>query len=963
MIILDRMKKVISLIFSGMLIAQIPQAQPAAPSEIQILGKPRIRHYDRGDFHGDTQFWTACEDSLGVLYFGNNDGTLIFDGTRWQNITFPNNSSARSLHFAQNGTVYMGGFGQFGAVSKDAFGNYQFESLLDLLRQEDQNIENVWDICEYQGTVIFRTYNKLLALKNNQIRVIPTEYAYYSNVVNGQLLIADADGLKVLELSSINFSTLVTQEELDGSEISSILPGRNDHEMLITTKKGTLFSFSGHKLTRMFSLVGGQSKYQLITGIKSKNEIYYFGTLNDQIISLDKNLNLLESGKDYWALQDNTVLKLFETRKGNVWALLNNGLDLLNTSSASTILFEEASVFDVEINRNTLYMATNQGVFKSTVSENRKPLNMTHLLEGQAWSLQSFEGKVLCGHDRGLFEISETGITRIGNITGVWKIIKIAQQQNKYLVCTYDGLILMEYSDSEGFVLNQKIAGFNESGRDILQAEGEGVFWVCHGYKGIYRLKLDKSFTRVLALEHFREKGLPSPFNINVFKWQGKTVFTTNHGIFQFNESEDLFEPFTPLNQAFGQEKNVRKIIEAGNKTWFVLDDMLGYFEGDGSGGLQLDPFLELKGSFNRGLECIYPMHQSVLIGTTEGLFAYDLNALKQTENQTVLTKVTFRVGAEIKEATLNAAEPISLPNNVSDITFEYAVPGMSDPETVQFRYRLSQAWSAWDAQPVKQYEQLNPGKYTFEVGSRSLLGETGTIAKYAFRIMPVWYKTNWAYLAYACMGGLVLLSLRKLVKAKISREKTLTQQEEQEKRNLLELELERIKLASEKEKIELEKQMLEQDVVDKSKELTNYTMLLAKKRELITNIKEALKDLKESARTEANRMSIREIVRSINMHLNDEEYLKVFETNFERVHKDFFDELKANFPDLSPKELRLCALVRMNLTNKDIAPILNISIRGVETARYRLRKRLSIDHDENMASFLDKLADANQEG
>jgi AraC family chitin signaling transcriptional activator len=101
-------------------------------------------------------------------------------------------------------------------------------------------------------------------------------------------------------------------------------------------------------------------------------------------------------------------------------------------------------------------------------------------------------------------------------------------------------------------------------------------------------------------------------------------------------------------------------------------------------------------------------------------------------------------------------------------------------------------------------------------------------------------------------------------------------------------------------------------------------------------------------------------LIKRINTNLQDEEHIKVFEANFERVHYEFFNELKAYFPDLTQKELRLCAFVRMNLTNKEIASILNISVRGVETARYRLRKRLSLNHEEDMAEFLEKLYSSN---
>ena len=133
--------------------------------------------------------------------------------------------------------------------------------------------------------------------------------------------------------------------------------------------------------------------------------------------------------------------------------------------------------------------------------------------------------------------------------------------------------------------------------------------------------------------------------------------------------------------------------------------------------------------------------------------------------------------------------------------------------------------------------------------------------------------------------------------------------------------------------------------------------MLLVRKRELLTDLREDLKDLKDVAKNEKSRNMLRNLVRKIGIHLNDEEHIHVFEANFERVHHEFFQELKTHFPDLTSKELRLCALVKMNLSNKEIAPILNISLRGVETARYRLRKRLDLEHEENMVEFLEKLA------
>ena len=254
----------------------------------------------------------------------------------------------------------------------------------------------------------------------------------------------------------------------------------------------------------------------------------------------------------------------------------------------------------------------------------------------------------------------------------------------------------------------------------------------------------------------------------------------------------------------------------------------------------------------------------------------------------------------------------------------------------------------------------LRPGKYVFRVRARSLLGENATETKYYLEILPVWYQTAWAYILYLILSGLSIFLLVVWVRRKITREREKTRDEEREKRKVLELELDRFKLEQEKEEIKKDKDLLEEDVIHKSKELANYTMLLVKKRELLADIQDELKEIKEAVRNDSSRQKLRELLKKINFNLADEEHLQVFESNFERVHHEFFTELKTNFPDLSQKELRLCAFVRMNLTNKEIASILNISVRGVETARYRLRKRLSLDHEEDMAGFLDKLSSSS---
>lgn len=933
--------------------------------ETEIKGTPRIIHYSRKDFNGDTQVWSMCQDQDGILYFGNNDGVLIFDGARWQKITLPNSSSVRSLLCTQTGKIYAGGFNEFGIIERDTYGKYSFKSLTDHLRQEERNLENIWAIHEVQDHVVFRSFSRLVALSANKVFTIPSSNFYYSTVTGNRLLLADPEGLKSLNLKSLQFEKLLRSDQLHGEIISAVVPGFSENQILIFTKAGLSYTFDLQ--TRQFSFfrdyLSQTPNNQILSVIKSKGGNLYLGTLSSQIMVLDQTGAPVQTEPHFMELQDNTVLNLYESAEGNIWALLNNGIDCINISSPVSILFENASVFDAMILGGKIYAATNQGVFVSERIVNNPYFATLHFtkmsgLEGQTWSLLQVEGKVLCSHDRGLFLLTAQGITPLFSEEGVWKVLPIRDQPDLYFVCTYAGIYMMHYTAGR-FTVEKQIDGFHESSRDIIQGDEPGVFWICHGYKGIFKIRLDETFQRVVGLEHFRESGLPSPFSINVFRWKDQLVFTTNKGIYQYNDPQNEFVQNKTLNQIFGTEKNIRKLLPYPGKTWFIEDDEVGYVE-DGSTQLMKGLFLELKGTFNRGMECILPINDTnVLIGTTTGLYAYDLSyPAFSSHHPTLISEVSYKNASERQSLPLD--HPAQLPSEASDITFEFSSPRLKDQKQVQYSYLLSgmdKQWSEWTTEPYKTYTRLFPGYYEFKVKARSVMGELSSETKYSFSVLPMWYLTKWAFAGYLVLVAALIAAGRKILKTRITEEKAKTRVEEQKKQAVLHLELQHMRLEHEKNRIEEDKKILEEDVIFKSKELANYTMLLVRKRELLTELRDDLKGLKEFARNEKSRNMLRNLIRKIGLHLSNEEHIHVFEANFERVHSDFFQELRTHFPDLTSKELRLCALVKMNLSNKEIAPILNISLRGVETARYRLRKRLSLEHDENMVEFLEKLS------
>jgi DNA-binding CsgD family transcriptional regulator len=154
--------------------------------------------------------------------------------------------------------------------------------------------------------------------------------------------------------------------------------------------------------------------------------------------------------------------------------------------------------------------------------------------------------------------------------------------------------------------------------------------------------------------------------------------------------------------------------------------------------------------------------------------------------------------------------------------------------------------------------------------------------------------------------------------------------------------------LENEQQLMKIKNEQLEQDFESKNRELAASTMNLIKKNELLSMIKE---DLKKSG--EGNDRSIKSVITTINKNINEDDTWNMFKEAFNNADKDFLKKVKATHASLTPNDLRLCAYLRLNLSSKEIAPLLNISIRSVEIKRYRLRKKMDLPHELGLVEYI----------
>lgn len=926
---------------------------------------PKITHYSRDNFQADAQFWTMTRDEENILYFGNNDGVVVFDGERWQKVVLPNNSSVRSLAYSSQGKVYAGGFNEIGLIERDSVGHYYYKSLLKDLQLENENLENLWQVHEFKDYIIYRSFKELIAISGNIATHIPSNNVFvFSEVIGNRYYVQDSDtGILEFDPTTMQLDLIYEAEDYLHNSMVGFLPAKNG-ELLLVSKEGNIFRGdpSTKELKLWRTVFENNINDQVISAIQHEND-YLLGTLGSRILLLRENGEIIRESPAFENVHNSSILNLYKSGK-NVWALLNNGLDFIEFDSPVSLLFEDASIYDILIDNKLIYLATNKGVFYSLFrgeqSQNELKFEKVPNLEGQAWAVQKAGESVIISHDKGLFALKDNLPHKIGDIDGFWKILAVENEPNTFLASNYNGLFLLK-REKQQWIL-KKINGFNESSRDILQADEKNTYWVCHGYKGVYKLKINPDYTRVYAMDHYTDQnGLHSAFNVNVTKWNNDIIFTTNTGIYEFNNSNNQFEPYHQLNQILDTTINTRKIIQDENTAWVVQDDQVGYFNiKDHDAQLNKNLFLNLKGSLNRGMESILPLKEgNVLIGATTGLYLYNTgkDSLKKPIS-TKINRISFTKGEIEEQISLSGKKEITLPNTTEILRFEFAAPGMSPSSPVQYQYILEgidQKWSTWENQAYKEYTHLRPGNYIFKVRSRDLTGNSGNESRFSFSVPQVWYQTTGAILSYIILFLTIAALLTYTIKRKIEKEREKVRLTALKSKKLLELEIEQLKLKQDKESIRRDKLLLEEDNIKKSKELANYTMMLVKKKEIFSETYTHLKDFKNTLNTQPARKKLQDIIFKLHQHRIGEDFMDIFDVNFEKIHKNFFRKLKEINPELTKRELRLCAFVKMNLSNKEIAPLLNISVRGVETARYRVRKKLDVQ-ENNFFTFLDSL-------
>ncbi len=931
--------------------------------QVKSIGIPEIRNYKRTDYKGGTQNWNIDQDSNNNLYFANNDGMFMFDGTVWSKYVLPNKSVVRSLKTHSSGKIFVGGYNEFGYFKPDSNGKLVYFSLSRFLKEKNNStIDIVWKIHHLKNEIVFQSFNAAYIYKNNRIQILkaPTRFQF-SFLVKNTLYFQDINK-GILKYRDGNLIAIPNSTQLNNTEVWGMFP--IDNKIIITTLDKGLFIYQNNKITpwetdaNLFI-----KKNSGLGGASMKNNHIVLNSVVDGVIVCDRNGKIIQHINRKKGLQNNTSLTSFIDKNDNLWLGLDNGISFINENSPFTFFgssYNLSTVYATIVHKGILYVATNQGVFYHRWSNpfKEEDFQLISGTEGQAWNLQLINGTLLCAHNRGAFILSGNTIVKTLDNTGYWSFKSVPGKPDKIIASNYNGFSLLEFTNGN-WVFKNQIKGFSKSVGEFEVSNTSA--WVKKD-DVLYQLKFDINYSRFLSvIKHKKlseiDKGITS-----VQRIKNAIVFQHNNRFYTYSEKKNTFEPNAFLTKIFQKIPKTNTIIEdkAGN-IWYVIKETLGVLKKNNNGTYTntSNPFLNFTQYLVYNNLSINTLDShNIFIGLTDGLVHYDSDQLNNINSKPKVFIQNFTT----QEATIYNSSKISLDNKITIpyesnfVKFRFSSPTFENVENIKYSYKLNgfdEEWSNWSSATIKEYTNLREGKYTMNVKVKNSFGIISDTASIPFTISPPWYRHFIAYLFYLILIGATIRVTRDRIKIKIRRNKYYETIEQ--RRLYLEKEArirqEQFNLEKEIEKLKNDK--LQLNLLAKDKELVTNSLQVVKKNKILNGIMQRLKDIDTSAFDETNKFQFEKLRKSILKEVNSDKSWKDLEKHIKNVHFDFLKRLKEKHPTISPRELDLSTYLLMNMSTKEISEIMNISGGGVELARYRLRKKLDLEKKESLTGYL----------
>lgn len=903
---------------------------------------PPVVNFEPSVYAGGNQNWMIDESSNNVIYFANNKGLLEFNGAQWRLFPTPNGSIMRSVKVI-NDRIYTGCYMDFGYWEKTTNGSLSFKSIIDLSDIQLEEDEQFWNIMYSDQYVLFQSLSSIYTynIATGSVEKIISHFRinksfqtkgdfYYQVLGEGLFQIRKRDAVLISDNNVFKEQGVVTVFK-DNNQLSVVtadlrrflIDEEGSIKELGTALPHTIKAYSATRLSDQGLVIGS-----IAQGLWAYNKI------GDFDFNINQRLGLL----------NNTVLSVFEDSQKNLWLGLDNGISVVNRTSPFSLFTDRfgelGTVYTTEKKEDYLYLGTNQGLYvKSKESDEFEFIKGT---KGQVWSLKTIDDVLYCAHDAGVFVIDKNRATPVYQSSGAWEVHKVPHLTNRLLIGSYNGLHLLDDSGSKVEYL-QPLDGFDISSKDVA-VSGSRIY-INHEYKGVYELEVNEDFTKIISVTPIEslKKGVGS----DLIGFESDVLYAKRDSVFIKDSNSHLFTYHKQLSELLKKSGGYTSATLQTTKDgylWMFSTEGLTKISKNDLDGSYTSQFIPLEKELRKeklGYENVTWLgDESYVIGSSIGYTIYDETKSISPNHEIYLNSIRKKNNASMLPVPFDEKYRVAYDEN--EIKLTYFIPCYQKYANVEYQYRIKEIdndWRPWSKKQSITLKGLAHGDYLIEIRGRVDGKLSANLLSIPLSIAPPYYLSATAIVCYILIVILVvgLLNAFYLWYFKRQKKKALLEQEK---------ELELKNLENEKNVIALRNEKLRNDIEYRNKELAISTMAMIRKNEMLNELKDELNKL-------TNRQELKSVKKLLDRNLNSKQDWITFEEAFNNADKDFFKKIKEAHPNLTSGDLRLCVYLRMNLSSKEIAPLLNISPRSVEIKRYRLRKKIGLNREDSLTSYI----------
>lgn len=717
--------------------------------DIPQKGRPYVQYYSPKDYRAGSNTYNVVRDSLGVFYFSNDEGVLMFDGSEWSLIPIELGKSVYWVEIADDGTVLVASTGEIGYLDHLPNGQKIYRSLMH--SGGETVFENVWEIAVTSRGSVFRSKKLLFHYFEGKVTTIPTN----KGIFDVALAVRDTVYVRIYGegLFYLSDKTLVPVPGGDffaDIKLNSYLP--YEDQLLIATRSMGLFLLGDDKVEPFPSEADAFfRKYRIYDGCMTQSGNYAYAAYIKGVAIIDKNGQLLQIIDEEAGLPKHQYLYVGAYDPSSLWITHAVGMSRVEILSPTTYFDEAFGLNDVvtsiNIHQNTLYVTTLEGFYEYSSAENR-------FLQTHDDFLEEFHGITVINDE--LFVGGQLGLMKYEE----GKLHRLTHPMIHEFSVSRDGKLILAGSGEGGFdVIRQQhgtyelfsLEGFTEQIKKIIPTK-DGAIVVTH-FGQLVRIDIDET----------ERLGIKSSM-----------VSASTIGNFDAVKVDDKLLVITPngwklLNQE-GQEEVAGNLPTANkvSKIQVTSDAREGVFWVCYENEKRLDYCEQwrfenkaLKGTnmvFKSGyrINTIFQGKDGIdWFGGDEGVIRFDPSKALKQENTSMECRIsTISIpGDSVLSRYGYRPENISLSYENASIAFSfYSDHSFLGSDEVLFQFRLlglGEQWSEWTYQTSKEYSNLAPNEYTFQVRARNSLGQRSEIDEVRFEVSTPWYLSSLSVAGY----------------------------------------------------------------------------------------------------------------------------------------------------------------------------------------------------------------------